>query len=383
MSGRKIRLHAVVVALLDGIEHVIVAARAAERYPEKRGAHDVGHLGQHLVAAACDLLVAGILAQRTETIEARGNQSFVLIRADLISGELLEYETVVRLVVIECVDDVIPVTPGVSAVGVVFEAIGFGESHDVEPMPAPALAILRACQEAFNQLGVRIGRFVGDKPGHFAWRRRKPDQVKVNSPDQRRAIGRPRRAETFFLQSRQNEGVYRVLDPVPVRRQRELRRLGPASFNESPVLALGWSVSAEGRGVVRADQVRKSGTCDEHQVECASLHRTPGIILRSDSLCLRVLAVKADPISPRRHEGSRSVIPSAPVPGRNNHHVWSPGPHACRSAAGMNLGGRRCFVACSNAYAIFMSAGSLHALPKNEIPIGKPKTKPAGTLMFG
>src|SRR5439155_265096 len=161
-----------------------------------------------------------------------------------------------------------------------------------------------------------------------------------------------------------------------------LRRLGPASFNESPVLALGWSVSAEGRGVVRADQVRKSGTCDEHQVECASLHRTPGIILRSDSLCLRVLAVKADPISPRRHEGSRSVIPSAPVPGRNNHHVWSPGPHACRSAAGMNLGGRRCFVACSNAYAIFMSAGSLHTLPKNEIPIGKPKTKPAGTLMF-
>ena len=143
-------------------------------------------------------------------------------------------------------------------------------------MPAPALAILRACQEAFNQLGVRIGRFVGDKPGDFAWRRRKPDQVKVNSPDQRRAIGRPRRPDPFFLQSRQNEGVYRVLDPVPVRRQRELRRLGPASFNESPVLALGWSVSAEGRGVVRADQVRKSGTCDEHQVECASLHRTPG-----------------------------------------------------------------------------------------------------------
>src|SRR5207247_7457569 len=97
--------------------------------------------------------------------EAGSNQSFLLIRADLISGELLEYETVVRLVVIERADDVIPVTPGVPAVSVVFEAIGFGEPHDVEPMPAPALAIMRARQEACDQLRVRIGRFVGDKPG--------------------------------------------------------------------------------------------------------------------------------------------------------------------------------------------------------------------------
>ena len=40
-------------------------------------------------------------------------------------------------------------------------------------------------------------------------------------------------------------------------------------------------------------------------------------------------------------------------------------------------------VACSNAYANLISAGSLHARPKNEIPTGNPKTSPAGTLILG
>src|SRR3989442_245882 len=48
-----------------------------------------------------------------------------------------------------------------------------------------------------------------------------------------------------------------------------------------------------------------------------------------------------------------------------------------------NRGALRALVACSNANASFSSTGSLNARPKNEIPSGRPKTSPAGTVMLG
>jgi type III pantothenate kinase len=52
-------------------------------------------------------------------------------------------------------------------------------------------------------------------------------------------------------------------------------------------------------------------------------------------------------------------------------------------AVGRYFGARRAFVSCSNAYANLMSGPSLHARPKNEIPIGSSRAKPAGTVMLG
>jgi hypothetical protein len=45
-----------------------------------------------------------------------------------------------------------------------------------------------------------------------------------------------------------------------------------------------------------------------------------------------------------------------------------------RFAVRRNCGGRRIFVACSKAYTILISVGSLHADAKNEIPTGRPRT---------
>jgi hypothetical protein len=52
-------------------------------------------------------------------------------------------------------------------------------------------------------------------------------------------------------------------------------------------------------------------------------------------------------------------------------------------AVGANVGARRCFVACSYAYASEMSFASLHAPPMKEMPTGRPCTWPAGTVMLG
>src|SRR4029079_15067997 len=53
------------------------------------------------------------------------------------------------------------------------------------------------------------------------------------------------------------------------------------------------------------------------------------------------------------------------------------------SAVGRNVGARRFFVACSNAYASLKSGGSLHPRPIKPTPTGSPKTNPAGTVMWG
>jgi hypothetical protein len=59
-------------------------------------------------------------------------------------------------------------------------------------------------------------------------------------------------------------------------------------------------------------------------------------------------------------------------------------PHLPHSlSVGKNRGGFLAWIDCSNPYAIFSSVGSLHARPKKEIPTGKPKTNPAGTVISG
>jgi hypothetical protein len=57
--------------------------------------------------------------------------------------------------------------------------------------------------------------------------------------------------------------------------------------------------------------------------------------------------------------------------------------YVVKFAVDKNFGDFRTLVACSNPYARLINVGSLHARPKNEIPTGKPKTYPIGTLTLG
>ncbi len=99
---REVRLQAVVVGLAEGIELVIVAARAADRHAQERRAHDVGHLGEHFVVRTGHVLVAGVLAQRPQAIEAAGDEHGVGFFGSISSPASCSFtNSVVRLVVIE------------------------------------------------------------------------------------------------------------------------------------------------------------------------------------------------------------------------------------------------------------------------------------------
>ena len=167
LHGGEERLHAIVVALAERVELVIVAAGAAQSNAHQAGAHDVGHLRELLVVAAGHHLVARILAQRAQAVEPRGDQGLVFCGRDLIARQLFEEEPVVGLVVIEGPDHVVAIAPGIRPGGVVFVTVGVRIPHHIQPMLAPALAVMRALQEPFHYVLPGAGRPVVHKGHHL------------------------------------------------------------------------------------------------------------------------------------------------------------------------------------------------------------------------
>ena len=192
------RLEAVVVFLRDRVELVIVAAGTADRQAEEHDRGRVGHLGQHFVAAEGDFLVAGVPPDRTEAVEAGRDLQFVAVGIDLVAGQLLQHEAVERLVVVERLDDVVAVAPRPGAVAVVLEALGLGVAHDIEPVPAPLLAVVRGREQPIDQLLVGVGRRIVDEGIDLLRRRRQPGQVEGDPADERGPVGLRRRRQSFL-----------------------------------------------------------------------------------------------------------------------------------------------------------------------------------------
>ena len=96
------------------------------------------------------------------------SQSAVPCRlAQGIAGQLLEDEPGERRVAVERADDVIAIRPGRRPGQVGLVALALAEPDDVEPVPPPALAVLRRGQQPIDER--LIGQRVGDRR-----RRRRP-----------------------------------------------------------------------------------------------------------------------------------------------------------------------------------------------------------------
>src|SRR5262249_50900016 len=113
-------------------------------------------LGQHLVATGGDLLIAGIAAHWTETVESSRDEQLVVLRVNLIAGQLLPDESVVRFISVQRADDIIAIAPRPRTVVVVLKALRLGEADDIEPVTAPLRPVVRRGQQPINQLLVRV-----------------------------------------------------------------------------------------------------------------------------------------------------------------------------------------------------------------------------------
>ena len=74
--------------------------------------------------------------------------------------ELQDDEAVVRHVGVERLDHPVAIAPGVADRAIAFQAAGLAVAHQVEPVPAPALAVARIVEQPVDQFLVRVRRFI-------------------------------------------------------------------------------------------------------------------------------------------------------------------------------------------------------------------------------
>jgi predicted RNA-binding protein with RPS1 domain len=234
LRRRQEGLEAVVVLLRNRIELVIVAPRAADGQAQERQADDVGPLGQHLVAAPGHFLVSRVAPHRAQAVEAGRHLRFAIRRIELIAGQLLQDETVVRLVPVEGADDVVAVAPGPEQVVVVLEAFRLGEADHVEPVPGPALAVAGARKEPVDEALVGVRLLVALERRCLHGRRREAGQVERHPPDQFGAARLRRGREALALELLEDEAVDARARPGGVPDLRESR---PPDGPEGPEVA--------------------------------------------------------------------------------------------------------------------------------------------------
>ena len=161
------RRQAVIVSLWNRIELVIVAARAMDCEPQ----HAPSGRGNQIVEVFVPPFRVVFLAEghpRTRAEEPGGDQRVIGPGIELVAGELFLQKDVVRLVLIERANHIVPITPGVGTVVVLLEAARVRVARHVQPMPPPPLAVMRRGEQPIDQPFPGIRRGIGEKRGGFS-----------------------------------------------------------------------------------------------------------------------------------------------------------------------------------------------------------------------
>ncbi len=118
------------------------------------------------------------------------------------------------------------------------EAVPVAVPPDVHPVPRPTLAVSRAGQKPFDDISIRLFGRVSRKSGDFLGAGKQPDQVEVDTADQRRRVGGWSGFEPVLFVLGGDEGIDRVLDPGGLSADgRSGRDVGASKGLKGPVVA--------------------------------------------------------------------------------------------------------------------------------------------------
>ena len=223
------RVHAVIIALADGIELVIVTAGASKGESEKRRADCIDGIGLPfhaiLLGVICELNGEGAEREQAgadaavEVVALLFGQVLCAFEVEaggpgfLVGGDLLPNEGIVRLVVVERRNDVIAVAPGGDVEVVGLEAGGVGVANQVQPVAAPTLSITGGREQAIDQFLVGVFRGVVDELGDLLRGGRQAVQIEIGAAGEHGAIGGRGWAKAFLVEPGEDEGVDRVAYP--------------------------------------------------------------------------------------------------------------------------------------------------------------------------
>src|SRR5581483_4883883 len=125
-----------------------------------------------LVAVVRIVLLAEAHA-RADPVERRRDHAVVGRVIDLVSRKLFNDELVVRLVLVERLDQVIAIPPRGFEVSVVLVAGTVGVAGHIHPMPRVPLAVVLGSQRTYNYLLPGLGGLVIQKSVQLSRRRQK------------------------------------------------------------------------------------------------------------------------------------------------------------------------------------------------------------------
>ena len=242
----------VVVVRPDGVVLVVVAARAADGKPEEAARRHVDAVVA-LVGARHggigEVVVPGARAKETKARE----QILTAVLRHQVRRQLRHRECVVRHVRVEGVDHPVAVDVGhrvsLPTRAVLCQAAGvvLPETRDIEPVPAPFLAVVFRGEQPVHHLLEGDGGAVGEESVHLLSRRREPDEVIGRPADERALVGGTGRGEPALLEQSEHEAIDVGLGPPGFRRRGDLDHRVRAERPE-PALHLGGGAALDGDG---------------------------------------------------------------------------------------------------------------------------------------
>ena len=197
---------------------MVVAARAAERHPEKhlrRGGHDVIELVEAVLRK-----VSGFIVPRAEPVVAKCDQRLGRDLVHLVTRELFDDELVVALVVVEGANHVIAVAPDVRFGVVTLVSVRVGVANQVEPVPRPSLAVAGPPQQVIDKPVEVFRRGVFQQSRLLVECRRKADQIEIEPAQQGSRLRGARLPPAALFEFCQNKRVDRVADPLGITNRR-------------------------------------------------------------------------------------------------------------------------------------------------------------------
>ena len=212
MHSRERGGHLEVFLLRDGIKLMIVTTGAMHRQPEKAlsyRSHDIFHFV--LPHDPALLVPVGLETVEGSTDEkpGRSNRSGV-IRLKHVPGNLPLHELIIRHILIEGINHPVPIRPCVRAQLVIFKSITLPIAGHVQPVPSPALSVMRRRKKSIHICSDSRFRRQTGQP-----------EMKTSADN---AFTRLRcRLQPLLLKLSEDEGINRIAHPTGILHHRNLR----------------------------------------------------------------------------------------------------------------------------------------------------------------
>ena len=171
---------------------MVVTSSAMKRQSKEtaRGCRDkVVHMISANLSREADVIVPHRVMGSTDD-EGRCDDQLTVFAIKLVPRKLFEDESIVGRVVVEGLNDVVAVRPGVCANAILLVTVTLTESHNVEPVSAPSLTIVRGTKKAVDEELVGVCARISNEGVDLFWSRRQADEIKGHASNDRRAIRR-------------------------------------------------------------------------------------------------------------------------------------------------------------------------------------------------